>query len=150
VARLSKIPVAFVELRLFAHATEDPNRVIEAVKQIFPTVSSEEVEFRITNLKGHYGNPIILYEAKIKEEKTIKDLIDSLFPRISTLDKESLLREIGLHVEKRSLYLRLDKQAALHGDIKLCTGDPIRVRIQFKKRGPEDILKVCKEFGMLP
>jgi len=147
---LSKIPVSSIEVRSFAHATEDPDKVMEATKRIFPTDSLEEVEFRRTSLKGHYGNPITLFEAKIKEEKTIKGLIDNLFPRISAMDKESLLREIGLHVEKGSLYLRLDKQAALHGDVKLCTADPIRVRIRFKKGEVEDIIKVCREFGMLP
>jgi len=147
---LSKIPVAFIEIRSFAHATENPDKVMEATKRIFPTDSLEEVEFRRTSLKGHYGNPITLFEAKIKEEKVIKGLIDNLFPRINAVDKESLLREIGLHVEKGSLYLRLDKQAALHGDVKLCTADPIRVRVRFKKGGVEDIVKVCREFGMLP
>lgn len=149
-ARLSKIPVAFIEVRSFAHATENPDKVMEATKRIFSTDSLEEVEFRRTSLKGHYGNPITLFEAKIKEEKVIKGLIDNLFPRINAVDKESLLREIGLHVEKGSLYLRLDKQAALHGDVKLCTADPIRVRIRFKKGEVEDIIKVCREFGMLP
>ncbi len=147
---MSKIPVTFIEIRLFAHATEDLNKVTEAVKQIFPKDYTEEVEFKRTNLKGHYGNPITLFETKMKEGKTIRAFVDSLFSRISVMDKENLLRDIGLHVEKGSLYLRLDKQAALSGEIKLCTEDPIRVRIRFKKRGMEDILKVCREFEMLP
>jgi len=147
---LSKIPIAFIEIRLFAHATEDSNKVTEAVKQILPKDYTEEVEFKRTNLKGHYGNPITLFETKIKEGKTIRVFIDSLFSRISVMDKENLLREISLHVEKGSLYLRLDKQAALSGEIKPCTRDPIRVRIRFRKGGIEEILKVCREFGMLP
>ena len=147
---MSKIPIAFIEIRLFAHATEDLNKVTEAVKQILPIDYTEEVEFKRTNLKGHYGNPIILFETKIKERKIIKRFIDSLFSCISVMDKENLLRDISLHVEKGSLYLRLDKQAALCGEIKLCTEDPIRVRIRFRKGGIEDILEVCREFGMLP
>lgn len=147
---MAKIPIVFIEIRLFAHATEDSNKVIEAVKQIFPADYTEEVEFKRTNLKGHYGNPITLFETKIKEGKIVNAFVASLFSRISVTDKEDLLREIGLHVEKGSLYLRLDKQAALCGEIKLCVGDPIRVRIRFKKGGIEEILKVCKEFGMLP
>ena len=147
---MTKIPITFIEVRSFAHATEDSSKVIEALKQILPTEHAEEVEFKRTNLKGHYGNPITLFEARMSEEKMVRDFVDSLFPRISAIDKENLLTEIGLHVEKGSLYLRLDKQAALSGEIKLCTGDPIRVRIQFRKGGTEEILKVCKEFGMLP
>lgn len=147
---MSKIPVTFIEIRLFAHATEDLNKVAEAVKQIFPKDYTEEVEFKRTNLKGHYGNPITLFETKIKGGKIIRAFVDSLFSRISIMDKENLLRDIGLHVEKGSLYLRLDKQAALCGEIKLCTRDPIRVRIRFRKGGIEDILEVCREFEMLP
>ena len=147
---MSKIPITFIEIRLFAHATEDSDKVTEAAKQILPADYTEEVEFKRTNLKGHYGNPITLFMTRIKEEKTISAFVTSLFSRINAMDKESLLREIRLHVEKGSLYLRLDKQAALCGEIKLCTGDPIHVRIRFKKGGIEEILKVCKEFGMLP
>jgi len=147
---LSKIPVAFVEIRLFAHATEDLTKVTKAVKQIFPIDFIEEMEFKKTSLKGHYRNPIVLFETKLKAENVKNAFIDNLFSRIDVTDKEELLREINLHVEKGSLYLRLDKQAALYGEIKLCTEDPIRIRIRFMKRGITDILKICKEFGMLP
>jgi len=147
---LSKIPIAFIEIRLFAHATEDSNKVTEAAKQVFPVDYAEEVEFKRTNLKGHYGNPILLFETRIKEGKIVSAFVANLFSRINVMDKEDLLRDIRLHVEKRSLYLRLDKQAALCEEIKLCMRDPIRVRIQFKKGGTEEILKICREFGMLP
>ena len=147
---LSRIPIASIEIRSFAHATEDSNKVTEAVKHILPMDYTEEVEFKRTNLKGHYGNSITLFETRMKEAKTIEAFVDSLFSRISVIDKENLLRDISLHVEKGSLYLRIDKQAALCGEIKLCTRDPIRVRIRFKKKGTEEILKACKEFGMLP
>ena len=148
-ALLSKIPVAFVEIRFFAHATEDLTKVTKAVEQIFPTDFIEEVEFKRTNLKGHYKNPIVLFEAKIKAENAKNAFVDSLFSRIGNTDKKELLREIDLHVEKGSLYLRLDKQAALYGEIKLCTEDPIRIRIRFMKKGITDILKICKAFELL-
>jgi RNA binding exosome subunit len=66
------------------------------------------------------------------------------------LDKETLLREINLHVEKGSLYLRFDKQAAFQEAFKLGVADPIRVRLRFKKNRLEDVVQVCREIGMLP
>jgi len=66
------------------------------------------------------------------------------------LDKDTLLREIGLHVEKGNLYLRLDKQAASQGEFKLSAADPIRVRIRFKKNRLEDVVQICREIGVLP
>ena len=146
---LSQIPIAYIDIRFFAHATEDVDKVVEAVQHALPSDHMEDIAFKKSNLRGHYGNPITLFEAKIKNKETIKALVDNLSSHLSELDKETLNREIHLHVEKGSLYVRLDKQAALQGKLKLCTSDPIRIRIRFRKRKIEDIVKTCQELGML-
>ena len=147
---LSQMPLAYIDIRFFAHATEDLNRVVKAVETILPTDHLDNIVFRRKNLRGHHGNSITLLEAKIKRREIIKAFIDNLSTSLSELDKETLLSEIGSRVEKGSLYIRLDKQAALHGEVKLCTADPIRVRIRFRKKKLEDITKVCREMGILP
>jgi RNA binding exosome subunit len=146
---LSQIPIAYIGIRFFAHATEDVDKVVEAVQHVLPSDNMEDIAFNKSNLRGHYGNPITLFEAKIKNKETIKALVDNLSSHFSELDKETLNREIHLHVEKGSLYVRLDKQAALQGKLKLCTPDPIRIRIRFRKRKIEDIVKTCQELGVL-
>ena len=146
---LSQIPIAYIGIRFFAHATEDVDKVVEAVQHVLPSDHMEDIAFNKSNLRGHYGNPITLFEAKIKNKETIRALVDNLSSHLSELDKETLSREIHLHVEKGSLYVRLDKQAALQGKLKLCTSDPIRIRIRFRKRKIEDIVKTCQELGML-
>jgi len=146
---LSQIPIAYIDIRFFAHATEDVDKVVEAVQHALPSDHMEDIAFNKSNLRGHYGNPITLFEAKIKNKETIRALVDNLSSHLSELDKETLSREIHLHVEKGSLYVRLDKQAALQGKLKLCTSDPIRIRIRFRKRKIEDIVKTCQELGML-
>ncbi|MBE0512270.1 hypothetical protein IBX38_04390 [Candidatus Bathyarchaeota archaeon] len=146
---MSQIPIAYIDIRFFAHATEDVDKVVEAVQHVLPSNHMEDIAFNKSNLRGHYGNPITLFEAKIKNKETIRALVDNLSSHLSELDKETLSREIRLHVEKGSLYVRLDKQAALQGKLKLCTSDPIRIRIRFRKRKIEDIVKTCQELGML-
>ena len=146
---LTQIPIAYIDIRFFAHATEDVDKVVEAVQHALPSDHMEDIAFKKSNLRGHYGNPITLFEAKIKNKETIRALVDNLSSHLSELDKETLSREIHLHVEKGSLYVRLDKQAALQGKLKLCTSDPIRIRIRFRKRKIEDIVKTCQELGML-
>lgn len=146
---MPQIPIAYVDIRLFAHATEDLDKVVEAVKHVIPSDQMEDVVFSRKYVQGHYGNPITLFEAKIKKKETIKALIENLSSNLSELDKETLRKEIHLHVEKGSLYIRLDKQAALQGRLKLCTSDPIHIRIRFRKTKIEDIVKICQEFGML-
>jgi len=147
---LSQVSIAYIDIRFFAHATEDLNRVVKAVETILPTDYLDDIVFKRKNLRGHYGNPITLFEARIKRREIVKAFVESLSAGLSGLDKETLLSEIGLHVEKGSLYIRLDKQAALQGEFKLCTADPIRVRVRFRKEKPEDIVEVCREVGILP
>jgi len=147
---LSRIPIAYIDIRFFAHATEDLDKVVEAAKHILPNGYVDDIVFRRSSLKGHFGNPITLFETRIKGREIIKAFLEKLSSNINEWDKEALLREVGLHVEKGNLYIRLDKQAALQGEFKLFTADPIRVRIRFRKEKLEDIIKICQELGMLP
>ncbi|MFQ6081176.1 MAG: RNA-binding domain-containing protein [Candidatus Bathyarchaeia archaeon] len=144
------MPVAYIDIRFFAHATEDLNRVVKAAETILPTDYLDNIVFKRRNLRGHYGNPITLFEARIKRREIIKAFIENLSTGLGGSDKETLLSEIGLHAEKGSLYIRLDKQAALQGEFKFCTADPIRVRIRFRKEKLEDIIEACREMGILP
>ncbi len=147
---MSRLPVAYIDLRFSAHATEDPNKVLEAVRRILPTQYLDLIAFKRADLRGHYGNPIIVFEARIKEEEVMGALVENFSSKLGELEKGKLLREFDLHVGDGSLYLRLDKQAAFMGELRLCAADPIRIRIRFRKRKTEDILQFCREIGMLP
>jgi hypothetical protein len=148
VINLPQIPVACIDIKFFAHATEDLEKVMEAVRHILPANRVEEIKFKKDSLKGHHGNPIVFFETKVEGKELVKAVIDSIFSRLSELDKEVLRREIAMYVEKGSLYLRLDKQAAFQGVVKLGTADPIRLRIRFRKGKIEEIVKICEELGI--
>lgn len=146
---LSQTFINYLDIRFFVHATENPNKVFEAVHHLLPSDYVDDIVFKKDNLKGHYGNPISLFGTRIKKKEIIEAVVKALSSGLSELDKETLLREIDLHVKKGSLYIRLDKQAAFQSEFKLCSADPIRVHIRFKKRKLEDIIKTCRELGIL-
>lgn len=146
---MSQLPIAYVDIRFCAHATEDLDKVMEAFHNILPSDNIEEVSFKRSGLEGHYGNPITFFETRIKDKETIRALVENLSANLSSLDKKELGREIHRYVEKGSLYIRLNKQAALQGKIKLVTSDPIRIRIRFKKSKIEDVIKICRKIGMI-
>lgn len=146
---LSQTLISYLDIRFSVHATENPDKVFEAVHHLFPPNYVDDVVFKKANLKGHYGNPIIFFETRIKNKEIIKAVVKALSSGLSGLDKETLLRAIDLHVKKGSLYIRLDKQAALQGEFKFCSADPIRVHIRFKKRKLEDTIKTCRELGIV-
>jgi len=137
-------------MRVFAHATEDPEKVLTAVRNTLPKELSENAAFQKTSLTGHHGNPIILFEAKFTDKQALPVVLEKIANSLSVLDKETLDSEMKLHLEKRNLYLRFDKQSAYMGELKFSSNDPIRFKIHFKNKTPEEIMKICRETGLLP
>jgi RNA binding exosome subunit len=146
----SKAPVGYVDLRVFAHATEDPERVLTAVRNVLPPELVGSVVFKRSSLVGHYGNPIVLFEARVKDRRLVQAVFAKLCSGLGLMDKEVLASEVSTHLERGNLYLRLDKQAAFLGELKLGSVDAIHVRVHFKQPGTDEVVSVCREFGLLP
>ena len=146
----SKTPVGYVDIRVFAHATEDLEKVLTAVRNTLPTETSESIVFQKTSLTGHHGNPIILFQTKVTDKQVLPLVLGKIALSLSALDKETLDSEIKLHLEKRNLYLRFDKQSAYMGELRFSSNDPIHFKIHFKNKTPEEIIAICREAGLLP
>jgi RNA binding exosome subunit len=54
-----------------------------------------------------------------------------------------------LHLEKRNLYLRFDKQSAYQGGLRFSQNDPIHLKIHFKNKTAEEIAEICRNAGLL-
>jgi len=147
---LTRKPLAYIDLSFFAHATEDQNKVLEAARKVIPPNYVDQVSFSKSSLKGGYGNPITFFKTQIRDEEIADSLIKHISSNLDVLDKDTLLRELNLRLERGSLYIRLDKQAAFKGMFKLCRADPIHIRIRFRTSKIEEIIKICREIGMLP
>jgi RNA binding exosome subunit len=145
-----KKPIGYIDIRVFAHATEDPEKVLTAVRGTLPKELSANITFQKTSLTGHHGNPLILFAAKIADKQALPVVLEKIANCLSTLDKETLGSEIKLHLEKRNLYLRFDKQSAFLGELKFSSNDPIHFKIHFKNKNHEEIMEICRETGLLP
>lgn len=146
----SKIPIAYIDIRVFAHATEDMDKVVTALHNLIPAKLIDTVVFKKANLTGHYGNPIILFEARIKERTIAQAVLEKLSSDLSMLDKEFLNDKIKQHFDKGNLYIRLDKQSAYLNEMNLCQTDPTHLRIHFRKHSLEEVIAICRKFGLLP
>ena len=146
----SKPPIAYVDIRVFAHATEDHEKVQTAVRNLLPTELAETLIFQATSLTGHYGNPITLFTAKLMDKKLLPAALQRLGAGLNSLDKEELYRDLKLHVEKGNLYLRFDKQSAYLGNIKFTQNDPVHFKIHFKNKSYDEITELCSGAGLLP
>jgi RNA binding exosome subunit len=145
----SPLPIGYIDIRVFAHATEDTAKVEAATKNLFPLSLSENIVFTITTLSGHHSNPIVLFTAQLTDRKLLPSALTKLGEDLSTLDKEQLNEDIKLHLDKGNLYLRFDKQAAYLGTAKLTQNDPIHVKIHFKNKTSQEIIELAKQSGLL-
>ncbi|MBS7653590.1 MAG: RNA-binding domain-containing protein [Candidatus Bathyarchaeia archaeon] len=145
-----KKKISYVDLSFFAHATEDSDKVLTAAKNILPSNYVENVSFSKSNLKGEYGNPIILYRAQIREPEAADSLLHNISLNLPLIDKEELNRYLNLYVDEGSLYIRLSKQEAFKGRLKFSQADPIRIRIRFRSSKIEEIREICRTIGLLP
>jgi len=111
----SKTPIGYIDVRVFSHATEDLDKVLIAVRNTLPIELAETAVFQKTSLTGHHGNPITLIEARLAEKEAFPSVIKKIAFSLTSLDKGTLSSEIELHLEKRNLDCRFDKQSACQG-----------------------------------
>ncbi len=114
----SKPPIGYITIRVFSHATEDPEKVQSAVRNTLPQELAAGLTFQKTSLTGHHGNPITLFEAKLADKQALPRALEKIGLGLTSLDKEALNSEIKLHLESSNLFLRFDKQRAFMGELR--------------------------------
>jgi len=144
--------IVSVEFSTIVHATEDADRVTEAVLNIIPSELRSSISFTRRYLEGHHRNPIVMLTARVAEKEMAKAIVKHLFTMLSRSER----RELNLDLEKsldeeNNFYTRLDKQEAVNGRVKLTREDPIRVKVRTKTWRPtvEDIRKIFMDLGMI-
>ena len=146
----SKPPIAYMDIRVFAHATEDTEKVQTAVRNLLPEQLAQTLNFQQATLTGHHGNPITLFTAKLTDKKLLPAALEKIGSGLNSIDKEKLCKDLKLHMEKGNLYLRLNKQYAFLGAFKFSQNDPIHLKIHFKNKSADEITDLCKTSGLLP
>ncbi|UCD96669.1 MAG: hypothetical protein JSV35_01050 [Candidatus Bathyarchaeota archaeon] len=137
-----------IDIRFSAHATEDHEKVKQAVRNLLPEELAANIVFKERSLRGHYRNPITLFEAQINEHRSVEDLLSKFAASLNSFDKQSIREEPDLFIDKNSLYLRFDKQAAFKRLLKIQNADPIHIRIRFTSQSRRTILETCHRFGL--
>lgn len=127
-----KRPVRYVELTTLAHATEDKDKVLRAIINLFPAESNLP-GFDETKLTGFFGDPLISFRLEITKRRQGTELLEHFIKNLNSLDYSELIENLPNRMdESKNLYLRFDKQKAYQGTIKLEMHDAIRIKFRLQ------------------
>ncbi len=117
-----------ITLRAIAQATEGEDRVKSALSLFL-----FDGEIETIKTEGHYGNPITILQAQIKERNCSR-FIELLKSKLAEHDLKRLKNESCERVDEDCvLHIRFDKQAAYKGIVQLATtADTIVAEIKLK------------------
>jgi len=145
--------ISRIEIQTLAHSTEDLDEVKVALLNIISPSDRDSIKLDRDELSGYYRNPISLLKVNLRGEQVLDRTIRLISSMLSEEDKKTIASKLDLMSDKSgSLYLRLDKQMAHLGVLKLGSKDPIRVRIKFLPvlLRTRDIYSLTEEIGIVP
>ncbi len=125
--------VKSAEIRVYVHATEDEDKVVQSLEELIPEDIEGEVEVEVEEYEGHYGNPIKVLRIKLEGEDA-RRLLDYILSRVGEHDRRFIKASLDERVDRYgTLHLRFSKQDAYHGRVTLYESDDvIKVEIGFR------------------
>ena len=130
-----------VTIDVIIHATEDIEKFYECFREMF---GLEKEVFSISQVIGHFDNPIITIRAKITKKEALK-FLDKFLEKISESQRNEIIAQIEERTENSTLHLRLDKQKFIQGDIEFREKEAIKLKIHTPVYNKKDTVKVFSE-----
>lgn len=135
------------------HATEDEEKVLAAIRHLFPETAWPELRVARTALQGHFHNPILQLVVRLDRRDLMMATLRHLGAGLSEQDRSYLQHKLSSHYDsKGQLFLRFDKQECYRGRLRLLNrGDSLRITIKLagRRRTLEAALGLCRECGLL-
>ncbi|MHA1267370.1 MAG: RNA-binding domain-containing protein [Candidatus Helarchaeota archaeon] len=121
-----------IEIETFIQATEDPEKVKIALKNLIPMELQEEgIEFMMQSVRGVFHNPITII--KLKKTQNVLAIVKYIMNQLSDGDRTYLKESLPRRIDKRNLYLRVGKQELYLGKMVLKEKeDMVKIKIGFK------------------
>jgi len=131
---MADIKAEKIETSCIVYATEDFDKVRNAIKNLFPDKLKGKINLAKKKFTGYYGNPISTLTTEIKNSNSAELFLIKLSEKLGNEDRIELTEEFNKHLDNDGkLYLRLDKQAAYVNMLQLNQHGAIKVRISIKK-----------------
>tara|TARA_B110000014_G_C19736997_1_gene384622 strand:+ start:120 stop:551 length:432 start_codon:yes stop_codon:yes gene_type:complete len=114
-----------VKINLILHATENKERVLERLENIFKI---KQDIFKIQEIPGHFNNPILLISSILKKS-IAKNFTIIFFSKMEKDDFEYIYENVDECVTSAGLSLRISKQKLVSEIVKISKEDSIKINI---------------------
>jgi len=119
------------KISTITHATEDPKKVAQAMRNL--SLGETSSGFTMNRAKGHHGNEITTSIFLIRNAKHAEIFLKNIWRGLSRLDRTEVYSSLASRIDSTgTMFLRIDKQAALKGRIYLENTDPVKIEISFR------------------
>jgi len=113
-----------LEAQTLVHATEDREKVLAALENVFPF--SFEVES--VKAEGQFGNPVEILKVEVKKTEEVEDFIEHLCTALGE-ECRILIGDLDERFTEGRLYIRLDKGRAYQKVIGLGKGIQVEIKV---------------------
>ncbi|WP_297519828.1 RNA-binding protein [Thermococcus sp.] len=148
---MAKLQAHHVRLTTFIQATEDEDKVLDAIATFIPDeIDEDDVLFDIDETRGFFGNPIKVINVEIKRSRAVRQFLEHFKELLSEKDRRYLLENLDEKIdEEGTFYVRFNKQKAYLGEAEIDEGaDVVQVRIKVKAfpMRKEAVVKAVREW----
>ena len=145
---MTKIEISRVTIQTHGHATEDLDKVKQAILNILPQSLRDRITIEHEVVKGYYGNIINRLKVNL-EGSDAEEFVKYLLGTLSEGDRLALINTIDIRYNKKSneIHIRLNKQDAYLGSATLYDGDDaIKIVVTFAyKKSLSDVKKLIED-----
>ncbi len=137
-----KARVSSLEISTMLYPTEDPSKVLLALKSL------SESEVKESKYTSHYGYSFKVLTIIVRKSKQASEELSKMLSSMDDYDFSRLIEDLESHLDGRTLFIRIDKQEAYLGRIRLFENDPggyIRIKASFSTSRLKEIRNLLKE-----
>ncbi len=121
--------VTSFKARVMCYSTEDPAKVRKALRNVV----GEDIQITSRKTQGYYRDPIYVMECYSNNEKIVSGVFNRILAALG-MERWYLLKP-GVEMTSREhgrIHIRLDKQEAYLGRIRLSDRDAVKIEFSFK------------------
>jgi len=127
----SRARAVSVKISTISHATEDPAKVAQAIRNL--SLDETSLGFMMNRAKGHHGNEIATSVFMIRSARSAEMFLKNIWSGLSQLDRTEVFSSLASRIDSAgTMFLRVDKQEALKGRIRLEDTDPVKIEVSFR------------------